>query len=351
MNDRPPSRRQKSFATMSDVAKKSGVSLMTVSRAYRDPGSLSPATLQKVLATAEKLGYVQNLVAGNLASGRTSMVAVVVPSLRNSHNATSIQGLADRLRASAYQFMVTNCGYSLVEEAAAVEAYVRRRPDGIILTGTRHNEQTRELLRSTTMPVVETWETNGPFIDMAVGFSNYQAGRDITRHLIGTGCRTIGYVDYPAAGLKRFDERKLGFQDELTNAGLAADIVIQPKAVSDDHTPEFAAGAEALDALLRTTPALDAILCATDVLAVGVLFECQRRNIKVPDELSVAGFGDFEIAAAVHPGLTTVKTRGYQIGWNAADLLISRIEGKPTEQRVCDVGYDIVYRDSTKAAI
>jgi LacI family gluconate utilization system Gnt-I transcriptional repressor len=347
MSDQPISRRPKGWATMSDVAKNSGVSLMTVSRAYRDPTSLSPATLQKVLATAEKLGYVQNMVAGNLASGRTSMVAVVVPSLRNSHNATSIQGLADRLRASSYQFMLTNCGYSQEEEAAAVEAYVRRRPDGLILTGTRHAKETREFLRHTTIPVVETWETNGPFIDMAVGFSNYQAGRDITRHLVEADYRTIGYIDYPALGLKRFEERKLGFQDELKSAGLRDDIIMLPKATSDYHTPEFAAGAAALTALMETTPDLQAVLCATDVLAVGVLFECQRRNIKVPDSLAVAGFGDFEIAGSVHPSLTTVRTHGYQIGWNAADMLIARIEGRSIEATFRDVGYDIVCREST----
>jgi LacI family transcriptional regulator, gluconate utilization system Gnt-I transcriptional repressor len=89
------------------------------------------------------------------------------------------------------------------------------------------------------------------------------------------------------------------------------------------------------------------VLCATDVLAVGVLFECLRRNIKVPGQLAVAGFGDFEIAAAVHPSLTTVRTHGYQVGWNAADLLIARIEGRPIESSLCDVGYDIVCREST----
>ncbi len=347
MSDQPVTRRPKGWATMSDVAKESGVSLMTVSRAYRDPSTLSPATLQKVLATAERLGYVQNLVAGNLASGRTSMVAVLMPSLRNSHNATCTQGLADRLRASSYQFMLTNCGYSLEEEAAAVEAYVRRRPDGLILTGTRHADETREFLKHTTIPVVEMWETNGPFIDMAVGFSSYQAGRDITRHLIDSGYGTVGYIDYPPVGLKRFEERKQGFRDELQSAGLRNDIIVLPKAASDYHTPEFAAGASALNALLQDTPDLRAVLCATDVLAVGVLFECQRRNIKVPDQLAVAGFGDFEIAAAVNPSLTTVRTHGYQVGWNAADLLIARIEGRPIESALCDVGYDIVYREST----
>lgn len=135
---------------------------MTVSRVYKSPVAVSASTRERVLSTGERLGFVPNMLAGNLASGRNAMIGVVVPSLRNSNNASSIQGMADCLRDASYQFMITNTGYSLDDETAAVEAFIRRRTDGLVLTGTRHSDETCALLRSSGIPVVELWETEGP---------------------------------------------------------------------------------------------------------------------------------------------------------------------------------------------
>lgn len=341
-------RRGTGWATMADVAREAGVSLMTVSRVYKQPSSVSQGTREKVLQTGSRLGFLPNSIAGNLASGKTNMIGIVVPSLRNSNNATSIQGMADFLRGASYQFMIANTGYSLEDETEVVKAFVQRRPDGMVLTGTRHGQDTIDLLKAANVPVVETWETEGPFIDMATGFKNYDAAREITRHLIERGYRSIGYIDYPAIGLNRYLERLRGLRDELKAAGLASRSVISPLEAGDlyQDASSFRGGAQGLR-MLQATHDLDAVLCASDILAVGVLFECHRQGIVVPDQLAVAGFGDFEIAAEVPPGLTTIRTHGYQIGWNAAEMLVSRINRPDAEIPVRDVGYELVVRGSS----
>lgn len=341
-----PAKRLSGWATMSDVAHAAGVSLMTVSRVYKNPSLVSVGTRERVLSEGERLGFVPNLLAGNLASGRSAMIGIVVPSLRNSNNANSIQGMADRLKQSSYQFMITNTGYSLESEAAAVAAFIRRRPDGLVLTGTRHDEETHALLRSSGLPVVEVWETEGPIIDMATGFRNHDAGGEIARYLIAKGYDRIGYVDYPVPGLRRYDARREGALQALRAAGLRADLVVSPR--SDDATEDtssFHGGASGLAQLLEAG-GVRAVLCASDLLAVGVMFEAQRRGMTIPGDLAVAGFGDFEIAAEIPPGLTTIRTQGYQMGWAAADMLISRIEGRPLDTMIRNVDYVLVQRGS-----
>ena len=342
-------RRGMGWSTMADVAREAGVSLMTVSRVYKRPDSVAQRTREKVLETGRRLGFSPNSIAGNLASGRTSMIGIVVPSLRNSNNATSIQGMADYLRQASYHFMIANTGYSMEDEAAVVKAVLQRRPDGRVLTGTRHGRETIDLLQAAHMPVVETWETRGPFIDMATGFDNYEAARKITRHLVDRGYRKIGYIDYPAIGLDRYLERLRGLKDELEAAGLEPTSIVSPLDAGDlyQDASSFRGGALGLRKLQEASSDIDAVLCASDILAVGVLFECQRQGVRIPDQLAVAGFGDFEIAAEVPPGLTTIRTHGYQIGWNAAEMLVTRINQPRAEIPLRDVGYELVIRGSS----
>lgn len=343
-----PARRSSGWATMADVAREAGVSLMTVSRVYKRPDAVSQATREKVLRTGARLGFTPNGVAGNLASGRTNMIGIVVPSLRNSNNATSIQGMADYLRQASYQFMIANTGYSMEDEAAVVRGFIQRRPDGMVLTGTRHSPDTVSLLKAAGLPVVETWETKGPFIDMATGFRNYEAARTITRHLVERGYRSIGYIDYPEIGLTRYVERLRGLKDELAESGLRTDLVVSPLDPADlyQDASSFRGGAIGLRKL-QAMGEVNAVLCASDILAVGALFECHRQGVAVPTETAVAGFGDFEIAAEAPPGLTTIRTHGYRIGWNAAEMLVERINDPDAAIPLRDVGYELIVRGST----
>ncbi|MFC7399979.1 LacI family DNA-binding transcriptional regulator [Chelatococcus sp. GCM10030263] len=327
------------FIRMQDVAREAGVSLMTVSNAFQQPGKVRSDTREKVFAAAAKLGYVPNLIAGNLASGKSRVIAAIVPSLRNSNFARMIQGVDECLCARGYE-LVLAVGDTPDRELDATRTFVGRRADGIILTGTEHSPEMRDLLKAARVPTVETWNLDGPLIDMAVGFSNYDASREITEFMIARGRKVIGFVGYESRD-RRFLERQRAFQETMRGAGLRDDLVIfAPEALG------FAGGRVAIEHLLDKEPAVEALICVTDIFAVGALFECMRRGWPVPERFAVAGFGDYEISSEVPPGLTTIRTHGYEIGRTAAEMLVEKAErglaARPTE----NVGYQLIVRGS-----
>jgi LacI family gluconate utilization system Gnt-I transcriptional repressor len=336
-----PTRAKAPTIGIRDVAREAGVSPMTVSNTFKYPEKVIATTRQRVLEVAQALNYVPNLLAVNLSSGRTKIIAAITPSIRNSNFAGMIMGLEHELEKHGYHLIVTVVE-SVAREYEAVRALIGRRVDGIVLTGVDRDQQTRELLQQCDIPIVETWNLSGPFIDIGVGFSTQDAAREATQILVDKGLTRIGVAGYETQGEKRFQERLDGFLQALSNAGLRTDLVATVPGWSG-----FGGGKLALEQLLEIEPQLEGVFCFTDVLAAGVMFECMRRGWNVPERLSVVGYGDYEIAAELSPGLTTVHTPGDLIGQQAAQLIMARCNGASEERKVIDVGYDIVVRGST----
>lgn len=336
-----PTRAKAPTIGIRDVAREAGVSPMTVSNTFKYPEKVIATTRQRVLEVAQALNYVPNLLAVNLSSGRTKIIAAITPSIRNSNFAGMIMGLEHELEKHGYHLIVTVVE-SVAREYEAVRALIGRRVDGIVLTGVDRDQQTRELLQQCDIPIVETWNLSGPFIDIGVGFSTQDAAREATQILVDKGLTRIGVAGYETQGEKRFQERLDGFLQALSNAGLRTDLVATVPGWSG-----FGGGKLALEQLIEIEPQLEGVFCFTDVLAAGVMFECMRRGWNVPERLSVVGYGDYEIAAELSPGLTTVHTPGDLIGQQAAQLIMARCNGASEERKVIDVGYDIVVRGST----
>jgi LacI family gluconate utilization system Gnt-I transcriptional repressor len=325
---------------MADVARAAGVAPMTVSNCYLAPERVHPETLAKVTAAAKKLGYVRNRLAGGLASGRSHVIGVTVPSLSNSNFVGLIKGLEDRLSNLGYQLMLS-VATNQDKEFAAVRTFVERRVDGIVLTGIEHSHATIGMLKAGSIPVVETWSLNGPFIDMGVGFSLYDSARQMVEQMITRGYKKVGFAGLEPRDTTRYKERQRGFRDAMEHAGLSGDL-----AAFGEESMGFSAGKVTLERLLDQEPEMDAMFCVTDVVAAGVLFECARRNWSVPDRLAVCGYGDYEIASEISPRLTTVRSPSYEMGSMAATLLVDRASGSAQEKSVRDVGYQLVFRES-----
>jgi LacI family gluconate utilization system Gnt-I transcriptional repressor len=324
---------------MADVARQAGVSAITVSRALRDPGLVRPATRERIEAAIARLGYVPDLVAGALASKRSRIVAVVVPTFAGSVFAETIQGLMDVLRPAGHEILLGATDYSVARERDLVAAFLGRRPDGVVLTGTAHAADTRRMLADAGCPVVETWDLGGSPIDSAVGFSNRAAGRALTLALAGWGYRRVAFASGPLEGDDRAAARREGYEAAAREAGLAPGL-----AVETERLPPPERGRRMLDALRARAPGVDAVICASDVLAISVLFEAIRRGLRVPDDLAVAGFGNFGMAGEVVPALTTVDVRSYEIGRRSAEVLLGRLVGAAADPVVHDVGFEIVRR-------
>ena len=336
----PPraSRRGTGDTTLSDVARLAGVSAITVSRALNTPLIVAPETLARIQDAVARTGYVRNLIAGGLASNRSGLVAALVPTIAGSVFLDTVQALTDAFDEAGCQLMLGQSGYSGFREDALINAIVGRRPDGIVLTGIMHSPEGRKRLLASGIPVVETWDLTPTPIDMLVGFSHEKVGREVADFLYGKGYRRPAIVtadDY-RAGLRwtAFEQR----MQALGVAQIPVHVVSAPTTLRD--------GREGLAALVAQAPQIDVVFCSSDVLAHGVVTEAQARGIEVPRDIAVMGFGDLAFASFIHPALTTVHIDGRAIGRQAAQFIMDRIEGRDIGERVRDIGFSIVPRQS-----
>jgi LacI family gluconate utilization system Gnt-I transcriptional repressor len=340
----PATGRKGVHARMDDVAVLAGVTKMTVSRFLREPERVAPATRQRIGAAIAALGYLPNHVAGSLASHRTHIIAVLVPTIQHAVFADTIQGLADVCRGHGYHLMLADTDYSVANEDALIDAFLGRRPDAMVLTGITRSQSARARLASADIPVVETWELTDAPIDTVVGYSNEDAAYAMTRTLAGRGYRRIAFVSRPTEGNERTERREQGYRRAIAELGLPV-LDVPAIGVSRSIVPED--GAAALLDLLGRDPAVDAVFFTNDVYAVGALAECRRRGIDVPHRLGIAGFHDLDIARMVSPTLTSVHVPAYEIGKQAAELLMRRLGGQPAGPRRVELPFTVAEREST----
>lgn len=323
---------------MSDVAAAAGVSLVTVSRCINHPDQVAPETLALVRAAVERLGYVPNLMAGSLASKRSRIVAAIVPTISNSVFSEMVEGLAATLNAEGYQLLLGQSSYQAEDEEKLIETFLGRRVDGLVLTGTPRLERLAARLRRSGLPVVQTWELPARPIDMAVGFSNFEAGAAAGRYLAARGRRHVGFL---GADEDRAAQRLAGLRAALAEAGVAPpEVEVAPPPVMIDQA------GPSLRAMLARQPRLDAVFCNNDQLAAGVLFECQRLGLAVPPQMAVMGFGDLPIARAAHPALSTLRIGRRGMGEQAGRLLLDRLAGQPAQVGAVDIGFEVIERES-----
>jgi LacI family gluconate utilization system Gnt-I transcriptional repressor len=323
---------------MEDVARATGVSMITVSRAVNAPDKVAPATLSRVLAAIDRLRYVPNLTAGSLASNRSRIVAAIVPTIANSIFSETVDGLAQALAPRGYQLLLGQTRYRAAEEAALVDAFLGRRVDGLVLTGVQHARGVRARLQDAGIPVVETWDLTSRPIDMLVGFSNRAAGEAAAHYLAGKGYCTLGFIGGD-------DDRSVARLDGFRAAAAvhrSGEVVVARVPASSS----LAEGGVAMAELLERHRPPRAVFCSNDMLAAGALFECQRRRIGVPAQVAIMGFADLPIAAGVAPALTSMQVRSTEMGQRVGSMLLARLAGAPQAERRVDGGFAVVERAS-----
>ena len=331
-------RRSSGAVTLHDVARLAGVAPITASRALNAPEQVSQDVRQRVAEAVAQTGYVPNLLAGGLASRRSRLVAAVVPTITGPVFMPTVQALTEALAERGYQLMLGQSGYVGNREDALLEAIIGRRPDGIVLTGTVHSDTVRRRLRASGTPVVETWDLAPDPIDMLVGFSHAEVGAAVARFLQQRGHRRLAVV---AGNDDRARRRTEAFVTQ------AAALKLPKVAVHEVPAPTtLRSGRQSLRVLMRQRTPPQAVFCSSDLLALGVMTEARAAGLRVPQDLAVVGFGDLELAADTDPALTTVRIDGPAIGRQAADFIVQRAEDREPEQRIVDVGFSIVARDS-----
>lgn len=343
-------RRRTHAVTMADVAGAAGVSPSTVSLYLRRPGAVSDDAGARIAGAIERLGYLPNLMAGGLAGAVSPVVGIIVPSLRNAFFAETVSTIGDCLAPSGRQTLIGHAEYSAEREEELVRAALAWSPAGIVLTGLHHTAATRRLLERASVPVVEMWELGERPIDVMVGFSHLAVGRAAAEHVIARGRRRLVFLGARLQEDRRAEQRARGFLAAAAEAGVSARLEAHP-APATVEAGAILLGRAIAGGTMQHAPttgerAPDAVVCSNDTVALGVLFECQRRGIRIPDDLAVVGFGDLGFGAWSVPSLTTIRPSGALIGQEVTRILLDRIEGRAGES-VSDTGFSLVHRGSS----
>ncbi len=337
-------RRGSGRVTMREVAARAGVGAITVSRALANPAAVSSALYKRIEAAVAELGYVRNRIAGCLASAQSPVVPILVPSLVNAVYVDIIKGAHDALACHGYQVLLGTTDFSPVTEEQLVRTFLGWSPVGMILVGVDHSLGTGATLRSAALPVVEAMDLTPEPLDLNVGFSHLAVGRTMAAHFHAVGYRRMAFVGARLGQDLRAGRRRDGFVAGLAELGIGDVPCLDLKQFSG-----FGQGREALDWLLGLRPPVEAVFLAGDVLAVGLVLECQRRGVTVPDRLAVAGFNDQDVAAAINPGLTTIRSPRFQMGRVAAEMILRRVVGETLACSSLDLGFALVERGSTRS--
>ena len=329
--------------SIEDVALRAGVSTATVSRALRGLPRVSHETRARVLAAAKELGYVASPSASGLASGRTKTVGVLVPYVDRWYFGHAIEGIDQVLRENGYNLLLFSLGGCLHgRRRTFTESMVRRQIDALLVLSLRLSEEELLQLQHTNIPLTSV---GGPVDGCAgVHIDDMAAAAAAAEHLIGLGHRRIGYLQGAVADERDFKVpglRTEAFRSTMVRAGLE----LRPEwQVRGDFTvAEGARAAARIFELPGEQPT--AIFCGSDEMALGAMFEAQRRGIRIPRDLSIIGIDDHDFSATA--GLTTVAQKPLAHGRAAAAMVLAELKGSPAAMQPLLMPFELVIRNTT----
>jgi len=324
---------KKKRPVLQDVADRVGVTKMTVSRFLRTPDKVSAAVRVKIAAALDELGYIPNRAPDMLSNSTSRAIGVLLPSLTNQVFAEVLRGIEDIVDANGYQTILAHFGYKPEREEERLESMLSWNIDGLILTERTHTPKTLKMIEVAGIPVVELMDSVSPCLDIAVGFDNFEAARQMTAAIIARGYRHVAYLG------ARLDERTLikqqGYQQAMLDAGLI------PRSVMVMSASSYSTGAELLRQARLEYPELDSIFCTNDDLAIGAAFECQRQGLRIPNDIAIAGFHGHDIGQVMEPRLASVLTPREQMGRLGAERLLARIRGEEVSPKILDLGFTL----------
>jgi DNA-binding LacI/PurR family transcriptional regulator len=313
--------------TMADVARRAGVSAKTVSNVLSGYPYIRESTRDRVLAAVDVLGYEINVTARIFRSGRSGVIGLAVPELGQPYFGELADDVLAAARRHGLQVLIEPTGFTREGELAALREPRRRLVDGLLFSPAALVQDDAHLLEDLDYPLVLLGEQMfSPHVDH-VTMQNIEGARAATDLLLDVGRRhiaVIGMLHAPTAGSATLRFR--GYREALEARGLAVDTRLLGWSDEAWHKSN---GAQAMAAVLDTGVAVDGVVAFNDALAIGAMFEVQRRGMTVPGDVAVVGFDDIEDARYSVPTLTTVDPGRREIADLALDLLRRRLTEEP----------------------
>ncbi|WP_444927747.1 LacI family DNA-binding transcriptional regulator [Microbulbifer sp. TRSA002] len=330
------------MSNIREVARRSGVSVATVSRALKDPQMVSPRTRERVLKAVEEAGYRPNMLARNFSSGKSFAVMVLVPNIANPFFSKVIRGIEKAAQDQGYSVLLGDTKGEPAHEQFYAGMALTNQADGLIQLDSRYPFAEKDAALAASIPMVNACERIAeddryPVVEL----DNSGAAQAMARHLIELGHRRIGIVTGPLnSPIVR--DRLVGFEEEMQRHGLElnSDLV-----VNGEFT--MPSGAEGARKLLSLASAPTAIFCMNDEMAIGAVHQAKEMGLQVPADVSVAGFDNIEFSQFTDPPLTTIDQPAEKLGRYAMETLRRIIDGKPLKASRTILPFDLVVRGST----
>ena len=328
-------------STITDVAKRAGVSIKTVSRVMNNEANVTPATQEKVRTAARELNYAPNIAARRLASSRSFLIALLYDNPSPGYAANIQKGASRACRQSGYHLVVEPLDLNDPSMLENIEDLVRQLPvDGIILTPPLcDNGDIVSILTRQNIPYIPVAPSRSHGDRTIVKMDDVKAAREMTEYLISLGHTDIAFVKgHPrhSASALRFE----GYRDAMRRAGLR----INPNYIMDGEFT-YKSGVAAARALFSQETLPSAVFASNDDMAVGMIATTREFGLSVPDDISIAGFDDDPSAQIVWPSLTTIQQPVAEMGFQAAKLLLN--DAANDEAQVFDMDHKLIIREST----
>jgi DNA-binding LacI/PurR family transcriptional regulator len=336
--------RMKSRPTIIDVARLAGVSKTTVARVVNgELENVSEKTLQKVQQAIQELGYIRNTVASSLRTERTNIVMLMIPDITNPFWPEVARGIQDLMGREGYSVVFANNDWNGEQEVNYLGMARRNRLDGLLINPIR---VTQEAILAAQIPAVIMGLREGyPEIDM-VGSDSYGATQKALEYLTRLGHQRIGLL-LGQSVYSSVAYRFSSYADFFEHSGIAVDeALVVP--VSFDNS----GGVNGMRQLLELDKPPTAVLASNDLIAIGALHVAAEMGYRIPEDISIMGIDDIYAASVTIPPLTTVRKQKYELGCQAARLLLDRIQSKgPPEPQKVKIPCQLVVRGSTGRAV
>jgi DNA-binding LacI/PurR family transcriptional regulator len=327
--------------TMDDVARASGFSQMTVSRAFLESAPIRAETRERILKVAAEIGYYHNKAASSLASQRSRAFGIILPTLQDSIYLPFVEGARQVFERERADYVLQTIDYARGRESHVIGSLLSHRVQAILLPSIGHTSETAGLLKSLPIPLIEVGNLPKRPIHFAVGHSDFDAGYIATRRLIEGGRKKIAIICGYVRNTSNARDRLNGCRRALGEAGLDFD---EARVAEVDHAVD--AGLAGLARLIDTAGPFDGLVVAGEIWTSATLLELVKRGRRIPTELAVVGVGEVELGRYLPVPLTYVALPRYETGKAAAELALALVDGRLPDNVVTRLPVRLVASES-----
>ncbi|NTW72399.1 MAG: LacI family transcriptional regulator [Eubacteriaceae bacterium] len=326
-----------------DVAREANVSVATVSRVLNNIPLVNDETKKRVVDAIERTGYKPNAIARSLKMQKTNTFGIMIPDISKSYYTQVVRGVEDVCNIYDYNIILCNTDSEPAKEEKYFDVFIEKQCDGILFIGKGLNQGLINKIESTRVPVVlgAVSDSMGRFNGVAI--NNEQAAYDITKYLIECGHTSIAFFTDEDESSFVAQERKKGFLRALKKYEVKENPIYELKGKYS-----IKGGYDLMEELLTNLERPTAIVALNDEMAMGAIRRAEDAGLKVPDDISIVGFNNFQISEWFRPGITTIAQPMYDIGAISARILIKIINNYKIDEKTITVPHELIIRDSVK---